>query len=52
MAGRETKKRPAADQGRRSIAPMEYNELRYIGWYLEEISRASGPAPALRVILR
>ena len=22
------------------IAPMEYNELRYIGWYLEEISRA------------
>jgi phenylpropionate dioxygenase-like ring-hydroxylating dioxygenase large terminal subunit len=21
------------------IAPMEYNELRYIGWYLEEISR-------------
>lgn len=22
------------------IAPMEYNELRYINWYLEEISRA------------
>ncbi|ESZ00284.1 aromatic ring-hydroxylating dioxygenase subunit alpha [Mesorhizobium sp. LNHC209A00] len=22
------------------IAPMEYNELRYIGWYLQEISRA------------
>ena len=22
------------------IAPMEHNELRYINWYLEEISRA------------
>jgi Rieske 2Fe-2S family protein len=22
------------------IAPMEYNELRYIDWYLEEITRA------------
>ena len=24
------------------IAPMEYNELRYIKWYLEEIQRVSG----------
>jgi Rieske 2Fe-2S family protein len=22
------------------IAPMEYNELRYIDWYLEEVARA------------
>ena len=28
------------------IAPTEHNELRYIGWYLEEISRSRSHAPA------